>query len=53
MGRLIIIFIVVALILGLWARAAMAEKRRQKEEKPEINKHPERLDESLDPTDDA
>lgn len=53
MGRFIIILAVIALIVGLWARSAMAEKRRQKEAKPEINKHPERLNESLDPTDDA
>lgn len=53
MGRVILIIVIAAVIAGLWARSAFAEKRRQKEAKPEINKHPERLDQMLDPTDDA
>jgi hypothetical protein len=53
MGRFILISLGVALLVGLWARAAFAEKRKQKEEPTELNKHPERLDQSLDPTDDA
>ena len=42
-----------AVIAGLWARSAFAEKKRQREEPPEINKHPERKEQMLDPTDDA
>ena len=53
MGRVILFIVIAAVLAGLWARSAFAEKRRQKEEPPEINKHPERLDQSLDPTDDA
>jgi hypothetical protein len=53
MGRAILFVFIAAVIAGLWARSAFAEKRRQKEEPPEVNKHPERFEESLDPTDDA
>jgi hypothetical protein len=53
MGRVFLFILIGAVIVGLWARAAFAEKRRQKEETPELNKHPERLDQMLDPTDDA
>jgi hypothetical protein len=42
-----------ALIVGLWARSAFAEKRRQKDDARDLNKHPERKDQMLDPTDDA
>ena len=53
MGRVALFIIIGAVLASLWARSAFAEKRRLKEEKPEINKHPERLDQMLDPTDDA
>jgi hypothetical protein len=53
MGRVIIFVLIGALLVGLWARSAFREKRRQEAQKPEINKHPERLDQMLDPTDDA
>ena len=53
MSRVILFFLIGAVIVGLWARSALIERRRQLAEKPEINKHPERLDQMLDPTDDA
>jgi len=52
-GRIIIFILIGAVIVGLWARSAFAEKKRQKEEPTELNKHPERLEQNLDPTDDA
>jgi hypothetical protein len=45
--------LIAAVLIGLWARSAFAEKKKQKEEPTELNKHPERLDQMLDPTDDA
>jgi len=53
MGRVILFIVIAAVIAGLWARSALREKRRQQEEKAAIDKHPERLDQMLDPTDDA
>jgi hypothetical protein len=51
MGRAIV-FLIVALLVGLWARSALQERRRRLAQS-ELNKHPERLDQMLDPTDDA
>jgi hypothetical protein len=53
MGRVILFILIVAAVAGLWARSALKEKRRQLAQMPELNKHPERLDQMLDPTDDA
>ena len=53
MGRVILFTLVATVIAGLWARSAFREKRRQEAQVPELNKHPERLDQMLDPTDDA
>jgi len=53
MGRIVIFILIAAVIIGLWARSALAEKKRQKEAPTELNKHPERLEQNLDPTDDA
>ena len=53
MGRLILVLIVIALVAGLWARSAMAEKRRRKLVQTELDKNPERPQPTLDPTDDA
>jgi hypothetical protein len=50
--RIALFILIGAVIAGLWARSAFAEKRKQ-EDAPEINKHPERKEEMLDPTDDA
>jgi hypothetical protein len=52
MGRVIIFAIIAALIIGVVARGS-AKARRQREEPPPLHKHPERLDQMLDPTDDA
>ena len=51
--RIALFILIGAVIAGLWARSAFAEKKRQSEEPPEINKHPERKEQMLDPTDDA
>jgi hypothetical protein len=51
--RIALFVLIGAVIAGLWARSAFAEKKRQEEEPPEINKHPERKEQMLDPTDDA
>ena len=53
MGRAILFMLFAGVLAGLWARSALKEKRRQQAQLPEINKHPERLDQMLDPTDDA
>lgn len=58
MGRIILFVLIGAVIVGLWARSALIEKgkadRKRKEDEPtELNKHPERLEQNLDPTDDA
>ena len=53
MGRALLFILIASVIAGLWARSAFKERRRQQAQTPEINKHPERLDEMLDPTDDA
>jgi hypothetical protein len=53
MGRALIFMLIAALLAGLWARSALQEKRRRQAQMPELNKHPERLDQMLDPTDDA
>lgn len=53
MGRIILFVVIGAVIVGLWARSAFAEKKKQKDEPTELNKHPERLEENLDRSDDA
>jgi hypothetical protein len=63
MGRMLLFFVIGAVIIGLWARSAFNEKRKSEQKKAppdaladeptELNKHPERLDQMLDPTDDA
>ena len=58
MGRIILFVAIGAVIIGLWARSALiekskAEKKRPEDEPTELNKHPERLEQNLDPTDDA
>lgn len=50
MARFLIILLVGLLIAALVGRAV---KRRRQAQVPEINKHPERLDQMLDKTDDA
>lgn len=53
MGKIILFILIGAVVVGLWARSAFAEKKRQKEEPTELNKHPERLEQNLDSSDDA
>lgn len=58
MGRIALFALIAAVLLGLWARSALLEKKkadkiRRKDQPSELNKHPERLDQMLDPTDDA
>ena len=53
MGRAILFMLIAGVLAGLWARSAFTERRRQQAQIPELNKHPERLDQMLDPTDDA
>ena len=58
MGRIILFGIIGAVIIGLWARSALIEKKKAEKQKAhdepsELNKHPERLEQNLDPTDDA
>lgn len=53
MGRVIVFVLIAALIVGVVARGAIRTRRAKAEARPEINKHPERLDQMLDPTDDA
>ncbi len=58
MGRIILFVAIGAVIIGLWARSALIEKgktgkKRPEDEPTELNKHPERLEQNLDPTDDA
>jgi hypothetical protein len=51
MGKIIVFIVIGVLIAGVVARSAL-RKRREKAT-TELNKHPERLEQSLDPTDDA
>jgi uncharacterized membrane-anchored protein YhcB (DUF1043 family) len=53
MGRVIVLFLIAALVIGLVTRNVVRAKRRRQQAQSEINKHPERLDQMLDPTDDA
>jgi hypothetical protein len=52
MGRVIVFLLIAAVIVFVLARSSIAAKRR-KAERNKLEKHPERLDQSLDPTDDA
>jgi hypothetical protein len=52
-GRVIVFILIAMLIAGLVARNLIRARRIKKDEKPQINQHPERLDQMLDPTDDA
>lgn len=57
MGRMFLFILIGVVVVGLWARSAFAEKRKaeraRRDEPTELNKHPERLEQNLDPTDDA
>ncbi len=51
MGKLIVFIVLGVVIAAVVARSAI--KKRRDNATTELNKHPERLDQSLDPTDDA
>jgi len=51
MGKIIIFIVLGVIIAGVVARSAI--KKRRDKATTELNKHPERLEQSLDPTDDA
>jgi hypothetical protein len=51
MGKVIILIVLGVLVAGIVARSAL--RKRRAKATTELNKHPERLDEMLDPTDDA
>ena len=55
MPRLGVILPVVAglLVAGMVVAALVRARRRRRESTPELNQHPERLEQMLDPTDDA
>ncbi len=57
MGRVLVFVLVAALIAGILARGNWRSRRAKieaaRDSTPELNKHPERLDQMLDPTDDA
>jgi hypothetical protein len=50
MARLLVILLAAATIVGV---VVLARSRRRRRDVPELNKHPERLEQMLDPTDDA
>ena len=51
-GLVIAIAVGVA-VAGLLTMSALLARRRRDRQVPELNKHPERLEQMLDPTDDA
>lgn len=53
MARLLVLAIVGAVMAGVVALAVMRANLRRKAQVPELNKHPERLEQMLDETDDA
>ena len=53
MGRVVVFILIGALLAGVVLRSVMRNRRIRKDSTPELNKHPERLDQMLDPTDDA
>jgi hypothetical protein len=53
MLRILFPFIIAAAVVGIIVAAVRINSRRRGDATPELHKHPERLDQSLDPTDDA
>jgi hypothetical protein len=53
MFRILIPFLVAAAVIGVIVGAVRMNRRKRGDATPELHKHPERLDQSLDPTDDA
>lgn len=52
MGRVLAILLIVV-VIGIVVARSRARARRKADSTPELHKHPERLDQNLDPTDDA
>ena len=53
MVRLLTAVFIGAVVAGIVALAVRRARRRRKSQIPELNKHPERLEQMLDETDDA
>jgi hypothetical protein len=53
MLRVLVPALLAALLAGLVAGIVRRRNRRSGDATPELHKHPERLDQMLDPTDDA
>jgi hypothetical protein len=53
MFRILIPFLIAAGVVGLIVGVVRLNSRRRGDATPELHKHPERLNQSLDPTDDA
>jgi hypothetical protein len=53
MGQVLIPIFVVALAVGIVAGAIVRKRQRQADSSLALQQHPERLDQMLDPTDDA
>jgi hypothetical protein len=51
--RILIPLLVIAAVVGIVVGLARSRGRRRADTTPELHKHPERLNQSLDPTDDA
>ena len=51
--RVMVAIAVGVLVSGLLVVAALRAKRERRRDIPELNKHPERLEQMLDETDDA
>jgi hypothetical protein len=52
MGK-VIVFLALGVVIAVVVARTAIRKRRDKAAPTELNKHPERLEQSLDPTDDA
>ena len=53
MLRVLIPLLLAAVVVGGIIGIVRSRSRRRADATPELHKHPERLDQSLDPTDDA
>jgi hypothetical protein len=53
MARLVVVVIMGAVMAGVITLAVMRAHLRRKAQVPELNQHPERLEQMLDETDDA
>ena len=53
MFRIIGLALIAVLVVGVVARSLVKSRRRTADATPELHEHPERLEQMLDPTDDA